>query len=155
MKTHIQNLFLALALLIVATSLRAQAATIFPIATNSASFLAGTSGTNYLAAILCGTNVCFQLISTNGTLTGPLTTIGSGTSFPLVAFGGGKYLVYWDDTFIASGPSVYGQVIAPNGALIGSPFFIPSTGSGAPRALASDGTNFLAVMEESGNDYYG
>ena len=133
----------------------AKATAIFPIAPNAASFLAATSGTNYLAVILSGTNVCYQLVSTNGTLIGSLTPIGSGQSFPLVAFGGGKYLGYWDDTFISSGSSVYGQFISPNGTLIGSPFFIPATGLGAPRALASDGTNFLAVTEENGNDYYG
>lgn len=132
----------------------AEATTIFPIATNVVSFLAATSGTNYLAAGFSGTNVYSQLVSTNGTVIGPLTTIGVGTSFPLVAFGGGNYLMCWNDDLITNGPSVFGQVISPNGTLIGSPFFIPASGVGAPKALASDGTNFLAVIENN-NIFYG
>jgi hypothetical protein len=117
-----------------------------------------TSGTNSLVAILSGTNVCYQLVSSNGTLIGSLTTIGSGQSFPLVAYGGGKYLVYWDDNFISSG-GVYGQLISSSGVAIGFPFSIgmpgtPSGGLGAPQALASDGTNFLAVFQDD-NDFYG
>ena len=132
---------------------------IFPIATNAnvvevpGGFAKANNSSGSIAAILAGTNVCYQIIL-KGTLSGPLTIIGSGTSLPLVVFGGGNYLVYWDDDFISTGPSVYGQIISPTGAQIGSPFFIPAGGNGAPRAVASDGTNFLAVMEDN-NNYYG
>jgi hypothetical protein len=77
-----------------------------------------------------------------------LTVIGEGTSFPLAAFGGGKYFVYWDDNI--AGPT-YGRLITPDGVLVGPP--IP-LGSGAPRAVASDGANFLVVSEDN-NSFYG
>lgn len=161
MKAKLCYLFIMLALL---TGINQAAAQIpvFPIATNASTVQVpggfATSGSNSLAAILSGTNICFQLVSTNGTLIGPLTTIGSGTSFPLVAYGGGNYLIYWDDNFINSG-GVFGQIISRSGVTIGSPFSIgapggSSGGLGAPRALTSDGTNFLAVLEYNDN-YYG
>ena len=157
MKTKLQFFCILLALFAGIYQSAAQIP-VFLITTNSAGIELATSGTNYLTAMLSGTNVCVQLFSTNGTVIGSLTNVGSGTSFPLAAYGGGKYLVYWDDNFIDSG-GVYGQIISAGGNVIGSPFSIgmpgtPSGGLGAPRALASDGTNFLAVFSD-GNDFYG
>src|SRR5581483_11198516 len=58
----------------------ANAITVFPFATNTdvAEVPSGfaSSGTNALVTFLAGTNVSFQLISSNGTLVGPLTAIG-------------------------------------------------------------------------------
>ena len=156
MKIRRTNLLIMLA--IFARLYGANATTIFPIATNANLVEIGsgyaTIGSNGIAIILAGTNVCFQIGSTNGTLIGPLTVIGSSFSFPVAAVGGGKCLVYWDDNFINAGPRVYGQIISPNGTTNGPPFLIPATGVGASRAVASDGTNFLAIWEDS-NDYYG
>ena len=154
MKNHIQGLVIALALFAGIPQAAAQIP-VFPIATNTGTVEVpggfATNGTNGLVAILAGTNICFQVVSSNGTLVGPLTVIGESTSLPLAAFGGGKYLVYWDDDI--AGPT-YGQIISPDGATNGSPFLLPSTGGTAPRALTSDGTNFLAVIEGT-NNYYG
>ncbi len=140
---------------VVCTNNSANATTVFPFASNANVVPSGFafSGTNGLVTILAGTNVCFQLVSTNGTLIGPLTSIGESQSFPLTAFGGGKYLVYWDDSFITEGPSTFGQIISPNGATDGPPFVLPASGQGAPQALASDGTNFLAIMEDNSSFY--
>jgi hypothetical protein len=158
MKIKLHWLFITLALIACTPSLRAQIP-VFQVTTNAAGVALATSGTNCLSLMLSGTNVCFQLFSTNGTVIGTTNTIGSSQSFPLVAYGGGEYLVYWDDTFIDSG-GVYGQIISAGGHVMGSPFAIgmpgtPSGGLGAPRALASDGTNFLAVFQYNGNDIYG
>jgi hypothetical protein len=159
MKAKLQFLFLVLAALAGVHHASAQATTLFPIATNAnvveVASGGANSGTNGLGVILAGTNVCFQLISSNGTLIGPLTTIGSAASYPLAAYAAGEYLVYWDDNFVTEGPSTFGQIISPDGATAGSPFLLPATGVGAPRALASDGTNFLAVMANDDSDYYG
>src|SRR6266851_4907765 len=155
-----EKLFLVLGLTIAFSSNDAKASGIYPIATNAGVVLSGmdsgvaTSGTNYLVSILAGTNVCVQLVSTSGTLIGPLLTVGVGTSFPQVAFGGGNYLVYWDDNFATSGP--YGQIVSGNGNKIGLAFLFGSVGvsAGAPRALAFDGVNFLVIWQ-GGNSYYG
>ncbi len=132
----------------------ANAITVFPLTTNTnlAEVPSGfaSCGTNSLMAVLAGTNVCFQLISTNGTLIGPLTEIGVSESFPLVAFGGGKYLMYWDAS--GSGGS-YGQIISPDGSTNGPPFGITGSDGGSPLALASNGTNFLAMINAHPNFY--
>jgi hypothetical protein len=132
----------------------------FPIATNASVIQEcggiAFDGTNYLAAVLSGTNVAVQRFTSTGSLVGPLLVVGKGTSFPQVAFGGGNYLVYWDDNFV-SGPSTYGQIVSPAGTKVGPPFLFGTAGisqTGAPRCLASDGTNFLAMWQDN-NAYYG
>lgn len=140
MDTKIQNLFLALALLAASTS--AKAATIFPIATNAnvveSEFSCSTSGTNYLAAILSGTNVCFQLISSNGALIGSLVTNGPSSKFPKVAFAGTNYLVFWFNNY---SDNLYAQLISAGGTEIGSPLSLGPAESQGAQALLSDGTN--------------
>jgi hypothetical protein len=158
MKINLCRLFIALTLIVGAYQGTGQIA-VFPIATNAGvvnlSTAFATSGSNSLTALLSDTNVCFQLVSSNGTLIGPRTIIGSSQTLPLAAYGGGNYLVYWNDDFIFVGPSEYGQIVSPSGVPVGSPFSIPSTGMGVPKALASDGTNFLAVMEDDARNFYG
>lgn len=158
MKIKIQNLFIALALF--ASLHRASATTIFPIATNASvvQFAQGaaTSGSNYLIYVQSGTNVCFQLMSTNGSLTGSLTKVGESIGGAHVAFGNTNYLMIWEDDF-ANTPNQNGQIISRNGA-VGAAFqfgFGNGTG-GDPRALVSNGTNFLAVLREAdNNNFYG
>jgi hypothetical protein len=79
MKTKLYFRILMLACLVCSHHAVAQRP-IYPMATNVVWSAYATSGTNVLAAILSGTNVCYQLLSTNGTLVGPLAIIGQGTS---------------------------------------------------------------------------
>lgn len=143
---------------------------IFPVATNpllqEVPGSEATSGQNVLLAILSGTtnifgqnqdNISFQIVNANGSLVGSNTVIGTGNSFPLAASGGGNYLVYWDSGNSDPNP---GQLISTNGEVLGNPFPIPSSGEGAPNALGSDGTNFLAVYQtfdtnNNGNGLFG
>src|SRR5579862_7835752 len=78
MKTVIQYFYFALAIL--AGAHESIATTVFPIATNAGTVeLAGglaASGTNILVGYLSATNVCLQLISTNGSLIGSAVTNG-------------------------------------------------------------------------------
>jgi hypothetical protein len=158
MKIKLHWLFISVALIACTSGLRAQIP-VFPVTTNAANFALATSGSNCLSVMLSGTNICFQLFSTNGTVIGKTINIGSGLSFPLVAYGGGEYLAYWHDDFIDLG-GVYGQIISSAGNVVGSPFAIgmPGTsgsGLGIPLALASDGTNFLAVFQFNIGSIYG
>ncbi|HEY5233053.1 MAG TPA: hypothetical protein VIK35_05940 [Verrucomicrobiae bacterium] len=133
----------------------AKATTTFPIATNPAvTEVAGgfaTSGSNSIVSILAGTNVCYQLVSSNGTLIGSLVTIGKSLGFPYIAFGSTNYLSIWFDDFVSS---PFGQIISSSGATVGSAF---SLGSGVSKvsALTSDGTNFLAIWQDGSKNFYG
>ena len=144
-----------LVLVVAIFSSSAKATTIFPIATNSdVTEVAGgfaTSGSNSVVGILAGTNVCYQLVSSNGTLIGPLVTIGKSLGFPYIAYGSTNYLAIWLDDF-ASSP--FGQIISSSGATVGSAF---SLGAGVSKvsALTSDGTNFLAIWQDGSKIFYG
>jgi hypothetical protein len=152
MKTRIQNLLFTLAIL--AGVYQADAITIFPIATNtSLEELSGgiaASGSNYLVGYLLGTNVCSQLVSTNGTLLGSVVTNGVSKGNPAVAMGKTNFLEVWFDD---STTNTVGQVISLSGAKVGSAF---SLGLGAAEVfgLASDGTNFLVVLNDNYSDKY-
>ena len=138
-------------------------AQIFPIATTpevDEAFLqcSAFDGTDYLVTYLSGTNVNVQHVSATGALLGEAVTLGQGRDHPLVAFGGGVYLVVWSDDFANTGPTLRGEIVYPatNGVLT-SPVF--SIGGGmvgmggggrqSPQGVASDGTNFLVVYEYS------
>lgn len=105
MKTQIQKLFLMLAMIAVAASLRTHATTIFPIATNGtvqqAGFSAAFSGTNYLVGIqgdaVTHDDITAQLISTNGALIGSRIAIGRTGGIPWVGFDGTNFLLVWPD----------------------------------------------------------
>ena len=160
MKTYIQNLLLALALLAVATSLRAHAATIFPIATNGtvsqAGFSAAFSGTNYLVGIqgdaVVHYDITAQLISTNGSLIGSRIAIGRTGGFAYVGFDGTNFLLIWPDDKLQStggNDQIYGQRVSPSGTLVGSPFTFGPTNEeqdiNGVKPLAFDGKNYLIV----------
>ncbi|HTX22678.1 MAG TPA: hypothetical protein VMD27_12595 [Candidatus Aquilonibacter sp.] len=155
MKTKLRCLFIVLAIL--AGAFHTKATTIFPVATN-ANFaeMAGniaTSGSNYLVGIVQNQSDPFvQLVSSNGTLVGPLLNLGASEGSPLVAFGKTNYLAYWaGDTYIQ------GQFISVNGTAIGSVFDLPAPDGSAETAVAFDGTNYLVVWEDQTDDgiFYG
>lgn len=76
-----------------------------------------------------------------------------------VAFDGTNYLVVWNDEIDTEGPQlwdVFGQLVAPNGSLIGSPFTITNeTGPQIPTSVAFDGSNYLATWVDLSNDTNG
>jgi PKD repeat protein len=160
MKILIQKLFVALALLAVTTGLRAHASTIFPIATNVnvVQLAAGlaTDGTNYLVVFSSGTNVCAQLVASNGTLTGSAIIVGGGAGgLPpqlQVVSGHTNYLVAWSDNSMNSGVDIFGQSISRSGAKVGSKFpllqSVGSHGFQGIESLACDGTNFLVIWQD-------
>ncbi len=145
----------------------AKATTVFPIATNPAvvevSGGIATCGTNYYAMIVSGTNLVGQLIGTNGTLIGGQTNIGFNPGFPpaaALAFGQTNYLVAWSDSSVSAGVDMFGQFVSRSGAKVGSKFNLLSSqgsfGFQYVRALASDGTNFVAVWQDDNNqNFYG
>ena len=155
MKIRLRCLFIGLAIL--AGVFHTRATTIFPVATN-ANFaeMAGniaTSGSNYLVGIVQNQSDPFvQLVSSNGTLVGPLLNLGTSEGSPLVAFGKTNYLAYWaGDTYIQ------GQFISVNGAAIGSVFDLSAPDGSAETAVAFDGTNYLVIWEDQTGDgvFYG
>ena len=120
-----------------------------------------SSGTNFLMVwpddYLNGnhSSVNGQIITPSGVLSGGWFAITANAeqhfnSIESVAYGGGKYLVVWND--YSNGTNVYGQLVAANGTLIGGnflicPLVIGQYSKGA--AVASDGTNFLVVWQYS------
>lgn len=148
MKTRIGSLFIVLAMF--AAINQTNAVTVFPIATNaSVEELCGgiaASGSNYLVGFLCGTNICYQLVSTNGSLIGLAVTNGPSEGNPFVAKSATCYLEVWFDDYTST---TLGQIISFNGAKVGSAFTISTT---EVFALASDGANFLVVLNDNGHN---
>jgi hypothetical protein len=114
-----------------------------------------SSGTNFLMvwpedASGSYQNISGQLVSTNGGLIGGMIAItaNSAQSSPNVVYGGGKYLVTWNDFRGGVNGTVYGQFVSASGALIGGNFLIcaPADGqNGTSSSAAFDGTNFLVA----------
>ena len=135
----------------------------FPVATNAnvveVSFGLASDGTNYLVGFSSGTNICAQLLSSNGTRIGSALTIGGGAGVlppqAQVVSGSTNYLVVSSDTTISSGVDIFGQFISRSGAKIGSKFpllqSLGSHGFQAIESLASDGTNYLVVWMDEAN----
>jgi hypothetical protein len=167
MKTKLRPFFVMLILLAGFHPIATKATTIFPIATNLSllEFSCGIAfgGTNYLVAMEVGANVVGQRVSTNGTLQDSQISVGSNPGFPpniALAFGQTNYLLAWSDNSVSSGVDMFGQFISRNGAKIGSKFNLLSTqgshGFQYVWALASDGTNFLAVWQDNNDgSFYG
>ena len=134
------------------------AAVFFPIATNANIInVAGgiaSSSSNYLVGIGQNqTNVCLQLVSSNGALVGSLLTVGAGKGQPRVAFGKTNYLAFWGDDYISGAIDLYGQLVSSSGATVGPAFpllqSLGTHGFQSEQAIAFDGTNFLVVWEGS------
>lgn len=147
MKNSMRGLLIALAIF---ASIQINAAPVFPIATNANAIeVSGgiaSLGTNYLVSYLSGTNICTQLVNTNGALIGASVTNGhsQGLEFAYVA-SGTNYLAVWYDTFANSG---YGQLLSRTNSRVGSAFALSYT----PVGVASDGTNYLVLLEDENND---
>ena len=140
----------------------ANAATVFPIASNAFSAGIAFDGTNYLSAMLADTNVSVQLVSAVGALIGSPVIVGANPSLNNVALAFGKtnYLTVWSDNTVASGVSIFGQLISRSGVKVGSSFNLLSAqgshGLQTVEALAFDGTNFLAVwQDQTSRNFYG
>jgi hypothetical protein len=118
------------------------------------------SGTNYLMVwpddYLDGnySSISAQLISPSGGLIGGMIAITANSAQELdaVAYGGGKYLVVWNDYSNGTNWNIYGQIVSASGALVGGNLFIsaPVNGKRSQGASAAfDGTNFLVVWQFS------
>ena len=166
MKTLLYRFLITLALF--ASLHRANATTVFPIATNTSivELVKGgtaSSGSNYLVGLnQNSTNVCVQLVSTNGALIGSLMTVGASKGEPRVAFGKTNYLAFWGNDYISGAIDLYGQLISSSGVKVGSAFpllqSLGTHGFQAEQAIAYDGTNFLVVWEDNNaatNKFYG
>jgi hypothetical protein len=143
-----------------------QGASLFPIANSTDVEFAGgavSDGTNYFVGFVDGTNIVGQKVTSSGQLTGSQITIGANPGFPPnAALAGARTnaLVAWSDYSISSGVNIFGQLVSPSAGKIGSKFaLLASAGSHGTQqlqALASDGTNYLAVwMDASSSLVYG
>jgi hypothetical protein len=81
--------------------------------------------------------------------------------FPAIAYGGGCYLVLWQD-FRNGSYDIYATMVAPDGTVLSTDGFVITQASNwqCNPALGFDGTNFLAVWEDYRNtpglpDIYG
>jgi hypothetical protein len=110
-------------------------------------------GTNFLAAIEKDHKIGAQLITPAGAAAAPFVSTGrfgnhTAASFggqPLVAFGGGKYLMIWGDSAVAT-HDIWGVFITKAGKLSGSPFAISKGSSEEQTAgVAFDGTRFFVT----------
>lgn len=93
-----------------------------------------------------------QLVSTSGepvTEAFPISPAQGHDSRPMVAYGGGQYLVAWTDRS-SDNPRVRGQLVSTDGTLTGDPIEI-SVAVGKDPWVAFDGTNFLVVWNNKGS----
>ena len=142
-------------------------AAVFPVATNPAvlEFSGGAValGTNYFVGYVVGTNITGQLVSGAGQLVGAPLLVGANPGFPpAVAIAGARTncLVAWSDRSLASGVTMFGQLIDTNGSLSGAKFpLLPAVGGHGfqyVQAAVSEGTNFLVVWQDAASgDFYG
>ena len=136
----------------------AQAASMFPIATNSPGYLgvgAVWDGTNYLIGMQIPdgqSSVGAQLVSSNGTPLGPFIFTGRTGGMPWASFSGTNYLLTWADDANYPQDAIYGQCINRSGAPLAGPFPI-SASSGridlqGPQVVACAGGKFLVIWDD-------
>jgi hypothetical protein len=116
-------------------------------------------GTNYLLASAdhshqTGVPITGQLISTAGVGVGGLFQISQSETvdgMQSLVFGGGNYLVTWEDSRDVANQSgyddIYGALLNPDGNLIANEFEIGA--EGVRSAAAFDGTNFLVIWSDA------
>ena len=142
-------LFLALASHAIFASAQTSIGAPFPIATGWATVGAAFDGTNYLVAMVTGSqmsSVAGQLISQNGTRVGSLIAVGDagGACCNAVAFDGTNYLMVWENDLASSTRgttstfTAYGQFINTAGVALGQPVALTNAD------LWLDGVKFLA-----------
>jgi hypothetical protein len=135
--------------------------------------LVGFGGGTYLvawdAAGEGNTQVYGQRVNTAGTAVGAAFQISfsAGDTEPSdlsnIPFGGGNFLVVWEDLREGDGEDVYGQLVAASGVLMGPEIAIATNKYDNRNAsVAFDGTNFLVVFTaerrpgmDDGEDVYG
>lgn len=132
-----------------------QAETFFPLATSpqSVEFATGlaSDGTGHLLLVLVDGKVNALPLHADGSPASEALELGSSPDFPpasSAAFAAPHYLAAWTDT---AGPAL-GQLLSTTGEPQGDPFVIAPGSPSAPaylRGLASDGTRFLAVLQDA------
>lgn len=120
----------------------------------------GFDGSNYLVVwqnMLDSTGAYYRIegqrISTGGDPVDPQPfPISSGDKggLPDVAFGGGKYLVVWQDNFFYD---IYGSLVDTMGTLKSQFGIRTSSGVQESPAVASEGSQFLVVWVDYGNHW--
>ena len=145
---------LATVALVLHASEPVRAACQFPVASTPQPELAlgvASDGSGFLVGIqgdaLDPHRIGAQLVSSSGTLVGPLIPTNRTGGGQQVAFGAGTYLLAWTDDLLFPDGDIWGMFISPAG-VAGAPF--PIAGSAFDEeldGLAYDGTNFLAVYE--------
>jgi hypothetical protein len=113
-------------------------------------------GTRFLLVYIQSPN---DLDQVEGLFVSPADGHPVGSPFPIspapgyprgvdVAFGGGDYLVVWNqDPWTGQDSGLFGQRLDTSGSLVATPFpLVPASARYADPALGFDGTNFLAVF---------
>ena len=86
-----------------------------------------------------------------------ITTILATSTAPKVEFSNDNYLVVWADfCSTGTGLDIYGQIVSPNGSLIGGKFAVAKgSESQSHPDLSFDGSQFAVVWLEGSQDVYG
>jgi hypothetical protein len=106
-----------------------------------------SDGTNALVGYKSGLDVAAKLVAPGGTVLKIVRTNHQGANVR-VAFGGGKYLLFWTEGGCC-GNSVWGLIVGTDGIAVGSPFMIKQTDNFS-NSVAYGSGKFLAVYYTSG-----
>ena len=112
----------------------------------------GFDGSNFFVVWTSGGVLRGRVVSPGGVLGREVSISTSGVydAGPLhIAFDGSNYLVVFNRYAAANDPNVYGQLVSPNGNLVGGAISI-SNDPGAQRVMgvAFDGTNYLTAWTD-------
>jgi hypothetical protein len=131
----------------------------FPIANTSGpevAFSAAFDGANYLVGVagdeFAGYDVGAQLVSPSGALVGPWISMERTGGMPSVGFGGGNYLVVWEDDDTYPDDDVYGRLVTPSGAYASDPIPIctaPGLQGEQEIRVAFGGGRFLVTWPDA------
>ncbi|MCX6841757.1 MAG: hypothetical protein NTX53_05700 [candidate division WOR-3 bacterium] len=123
-------------------------------------------GTNYLVVWHDNRNgnndIYGARVSTAGVVQDPsgiaISTATSDQQYPAVAFGGGYYLVVWQDNRSGSYSDIYGARVSQSGSVLDPAGILISsntpTSSQSYPAVAFDGANYLVVWHDNRNGNY-